>query len=130
MQDLPVDWARKFKWVQKNQKKRLIRRLTLNGHLLPKVFFRKSNVAISKGFGGKVNEMFRCREVLCVDQLSQKGYVVKHDKKAFFSGLVRYYRVRYYFWRNYDRLKKTYQEQESALTSREFWLEQFETHNK
>ena len=130
MQPLLPDWRQKFHWVDKPQKKRLSRRLTLNGHLLPLFVFRKHNVSIPKGYGGRINESFRCKKVLCVDLLSQKGYAVEHDKQAFFSGLLRYYRLRYRFWRDYNKLKLDYQSQLKNLTSREFWKNQFETHNK
>ena len=130
MQVLPPDWKQKFHWVEKSQKKRLTRRLTLNGHLLPLFAFRKHNVSISKGYGGRINESFRCKKVLCVDLPSQKGYVVEHDKQKFFTGLMRYYRMRYRFWRDYNKLKVAYRSQLKDLTSREFWSKQFETHNK
>lgn len=125
-----IDWGLEFRWSKKSPKKRLSRRLTLNGHLLPKLFFRKHNVAIPKGFGGRINESFRCKKMLCVDLLSQSGYVVEHDKRAFFSGLIRYYKLRYLLWRDYDQLKAAYRFREQELTSREFWLKQFDTHNK
>lgn len=125
MQDLPTDWRRNFRWSDKSRKKRLNRRLTLNGHLLPLFTFRKYNVAIAKGFGGRINDSFRCKKVLCVDVLSQKGYVVEHDKKAFFTQLLRYYRLRYRFWRDYDKLRAAYNARESDLTSRDFWQAQF-----
>ena len=130
IQNLAVGWEQDFRWVEKSPKKRLDRRLTLNGHLNPKVFFRKYNVAIRKGFGGRINESFRSKKMLCVDVLTQKGYVVEHDKQAFFAGLKRYYQLRYRLWRDYDKLKAAYQAREQELTSREFWLKQFETHNK
>ena len=130
LQDVSTDWNLEFRQVKKSPKKQLSRRLTLNGHLLPKMFFKKYNVALPKGFGGRINESFRCNKILCVDSLSQKGYVVEHDKRAFFSALRRYYKIRYRWWRNYDRLKVAYQARERELTSRDFWLKQFETHNK
>ena len=130
LQDVSTDWNLEFRQVKKSPKKQLSRRLTLNGHLLPKMFFKKYNVALPKGFGGRINESFRCNKILCVDSLSQKGYVVEHDKRAFFSTLRRYYKIRYRWWRNYDRLKVAYQAREQELTSRDFWLKQFETHNK
>ena len=130
LQDVSTDWNLEFRQVKKSPKKQLSRRLTLNGHLLPKMFFKKYNVALPKGFGGRINESFRCNKIFCVDSLSQKGYVVEHDKRAFFSTLRRYYKIRYRWWRNYDRLKVAYQARERELTSRDFWLKQFETHNK
>ena len=130
LQDVSTDWNLEFRQVKKSPKKQLSRRLTLNGHLLPKMFFKKYNVALPKGFGGRINESFRCNKIFCVDSLSQKGYVVEHDKRAFFSTLRRYYKIRYRWWRNYDRLKVAYQAREQELTSRDFWLKQFETHNK
>ena len=125
MQDLPTDWRQNFRWSDKSRKKRLNRRLTLNGHLLPLFTFRKYNVALAKGFGGRINDSFRCKKVLCVDVLSQKGYVVEHNKKAFFTQLLRYYRLRYRFWRDYDKLRAAYKARESDLTSRDFWQAQF-----
>lgn len=130
MQNLAEDCWKDFKWVEKSPKKRFTRRLTLNGHLLPDFTFRKYNVAIRKGFGGRINESFRCRKMLCLDTLSQKGYIVQHDKQAFFSGLWRYYRLRYQLWRDYSKLRVEYQSKEADLTSREFWLKQFQMHNK
>ena len=87
-------------------------------------------MALKKQFGGSVSDSFLIRKVLYVESRSQKGYVVEYNRKLFFKILLRYYCVCYRFWRDYYKLKKDYQSNLNGLISREFWLKQFETHNK
>ena len=130
MQDLSSDWENTFRLIESVRKRGLVSRGTLNGHLLPLSIFKNHNVALKKQFGGSVSDSFLIRKVLYVESRSQKGYVVEYNRKLFFKILLRYYCVCYRFWRDYYKLKKDYQSNLNGLISREFWLKQFETHNK
>ena len=124
------DWFNQYQYVESHKKVSLRKKILLNGHLIPKFLFRKKNVAVKKGYGGCINETYRRREVLYIHELTQQGFVVQHDKVAFFRSVRRYLGLQYQLWRNYERLSQEYRESFSELTSREFWLKQFETHNK
>lgn len=129
---MPVstDWFNQYSYAESNKKVPLRRKMSLNGHLIPQFLFHKKNVAVKKGYGGCVNETYRRKEVLYIHQLTQQGFVVQHDKVAFFQGMKRYLRLQYQLWRNYKRLSKEYCNSFNELTSREFWMKQFEIHNK
>ena len=124
------DWFNEYKFVESFKKVSLRKKISLNGHLLPKMFFRKKSVAVRKGYGGCINETYRRKEVLYIHPLTQQGFVVQHDKSAFFQGLMRYFKIQYQLWRDYNRLSKEYLDSFEELTSREFWQKQFDTHNK
>ena len=56
---------------------------------------------------------------------TQKGFILEHDKKKFFSYLIRYTKAAFNLYKNYDSLKKEYQSSYDELTSTEFWKKQF-----
>ena len=130
MQNLPEKWGENYPLVESPKKKSLLARLTLSGHLLPDFMLCKKEIAALKGYGGRLNETFLRKRVLYVDLVENKGYIVKHDKKAFFKAMLRYYYLQWRFLLNYGRLKKLYQGSQSELRSREFWQKQFDKYNK
>lgn len=104
---------------------RCVRLLTLNGHLLPKMFFKKGRVWQHKGFGGNLREVYRYNDVLYIHWTSNKGFILKHDKKKFFNHLIRYTKAIYNLYKNYNRLENEYRSSYDELTSTEFWKKQF-----
>lgn len=105
---------------------RLFRWATLNGHLLPTIFFKKGYVWQDKGHS-HLREIYRFKRVLYIHRPSNKGFVLKHNKKKFFSLLFSYLCAVYKLAKNYKRLKKEYAESYDELTSPEFWKKQFKT---
>ncbi|QLB16058.1 glycosyl transferase [Mannheimia granulomatis] len=104
---------------------RIIRWLTLNGHLIPTLFFKDGIVLQPKGYGGRLREIFRYEKVLYLHSQTQTGFILSHSKKKFFNYSIRYLKAIISLMRNYKFLKKEYEESYSELTSTEFWKKQF-----
>lgn len=104
---------------------RLIRWSTLNGHLLPKVLFKKGYVWQNKGFGGNLREIYRYSKVLYIHWPSRKGFMLEHSKPKFFSYLFRYTKALFKLYVRYGALSKDSQNSYDELTSKEFWKKQF-----
>lgn len=128
--DIPYDISNNVVWGNPNETKlnKLVRLITLNGHLLPKIFFKKDTVWQNKGFGGNLREVFRHKKVLYIHWPTQKGFILEHDKKKFFSYTWRYFKAMYKLFKNYDQLQKEYQSSYTELTSENFWKAQFKSH--
>lgn len=109
---------------------RLIRWSTLNGHLLPKVLFKKGYVWQNKGFGGNLREIYRYSKVLYIHWPSRKGFMLEHSKPKFFSYLFRYTKALFKLYVRYGALSKDSQNSYDELTSKEFWKKQFKQVNK
>ncbi|UKH25710.1 glycosyltransferase [Actinobacillus pleuropneumoniae] len=103
---------------------RLCRWITLNGHLLPEIFFRKGIVWQNKA-QGNLREVYRYKRVLYIHWATNSGFVLEHNKSKFFKLLFRYSKAIFKLAKNYDRLKKEYQSSYDELTSTEFWKKQF-----
>lgn len=125
--DIPYEISSNVIWGKPEERlfARLFRWATLNGHILPKVFFKKGMVWQPKGFGGNLREVYRYNKVLYIHWPTQKGFILEHNKKKFFSYLIRYTKAAFNLYKNYDSLKKEYQSSYDELTSAEFWKKQF-----
>lgn len=125
--DIPYEVSSNVIWGKPEEGRlaRLFRWATLNGHILPKAFFKKGMVWQPKGFGGNLREVYRYNKVLYIHWPTQKGFILEHDKKKFFSYLIRYTKAAFNLYKNYDSLKKEYQSSYDELTSAEFWKKQF-----
>lgn len=105
-------FARFFRWA------------TLNGNLLPTMFFKKGIVWQNKA-QGHLREVYRHKKVLYIHWPTNTGFVLEHNKTKFFSLLFRYMKAVGKLVVNYGRLKKEYQSSYDELTSTEFWKKQF-----
>ena len=125
--DIPYEISSNVIWGKPEERlfARLFRWATLNGHILPKVFFKKGMVWQPKGFGGNLREVYRYNKVLYIHWPTQKGFILEHNKKKFFSYLIRYTKAAFNLYKNYNSLKKEYQSSYDELTSAEFWKKQF-----
>ena len=125
--DIPYEISSNVIWGNPHEGKitKLFRWATLNGHLLPKVFFKKGMVWQNKGYGANLREVYRYNQVLYIHWPTRKGFILEHDKKKFFDYLFRYIKAAYKLYKNYDVLKKEYQSTYGELTSSEFWKKQF-----
>ena len=125
--DITVDEISFAKTGNPNENRilRLIRWSTLNGHLLPKVLFKKGYVWQNKGFGGNLREIYRYPKVLYIHWPSRKGFMLEHSKAKFFSYLFRYTKALFKLYARYGALSKDSQSSYDELTSKEFWKKQF-----
>ncbi|MBF0752097.1 MULTISPECIES: glycosyltransferase [unclassified Pasteurella] len=125
--DVPYDISTQavFGNPHESRLKRLFRWATLNGNLLPSMFFKKGIVSQPKGFGGSLREVYRYKKVLYIHFPTNKGFILEHDKGKFFNYAFRYLKAIYKLVKNYNHLKKEYQNSYDELTSPEFWKKQF-----
>ena len=105
--------------------KRIMSLITLNGHLIPKLFFKNNMVAQHKGYGGVLKEIYLHKKVLYVHQPTNKGFILEHSKSKFFGYLFRYVKALTVLLIKYKELSKDYQNTYDELTSAEFWKKQF-----
>lgn len=129
--DIPYEISSNVIWGDPNENvfKKLLRFVSLNGHLLPEFLFKKGMIWQNKGFGGHLREVFRYKKVLYIHWGTQKGFILEHNKRKFFSYLIRYFKAVYVLYKNYDKLKKDYQASYAELTGSEFWKKQFKQDN-
>ncbi len=99
----------------------LLRKLTLNGFLLPSCLLKKQVLLHEKGFDGNARAIFRYRKVYYEYEPLQCGFIAVHDKKRFFKEYLLFLRRLYHFWSNFDRIREDYREALPELTSRHFW---------
>ena len=111
--------------VHEKKIKTFFRWITLNGHLIPTIFFKSGMVQQKKGFGGTLRKVFRYKEVLYLHKLSGKGFILKHSKVKFFKILFRYFSAILKLSLKYRKLHKEYLATYDEFTSREFWEKQF-----
>ena len=125
-EDIPLDVFAMAQIGNPNEGKlaRLLRWSTLNGHLLPKLFFKRGYVWQDKGHS-HLREIYRFNKVLYIHRPSNKGFVLEHNKKKFFMLLISYLQAIYQLSQNYNKLKDEYQSTYDELTSAEFWKKQF-----
>lgn len=125
--DITVDEISFARTGNPNESKilRLIRWSTLNGHLLPKVLFKKGYVWQNKGFGGNLREIYRYSKVLYIHRPTRKGFMLEHSKVKFFLYLFRYTKALFKLYVRYGVLSKDSKSSYDELTSKEFWKKQF-----
>lgn len=65
--------------------RKFIRRLTLNGHLLPDFALKKNVFRLNRFEENMPKHTFRKKEIVYYDPSTRQGYTVVHSKKRFFS---------------------------------------------
>lgn len=103
---------------------RLLKLLTLNGHLWPKKFFPIKTKLLYKT-NSPVTGVFLSKSAFYHHTPTQTGVLLDHDKKYFFKNLLKalWLSVKYSFV--HKSLKKQYQNSYKSLTSPEAWKERF-----
>jgi galactofuranosylgalactofuranosylrhamnosyl-N-acetylglucosaminyl-diphospho-decaprenol beta-1,5/1,6-galactofuranosyltransferase len=106
--------------------RQLLRWALLNGFLLPTCLLRKGLVLQGKSFRAPLREVFGGQGIYYEYVPSGMAYVAYHDKKEFFSLLLRYVFVMAALLFSYRKLSSIYRETWPAMTSENFWREVFE----
>jgi hypothetical protein len=109
----------KWPWLM-----RILKITTLNGHLLPKFFFKKRGIILDKR-EHRIGAYFRRKKVLLYNFKEKKGVLLFHNKKRFFILLTESIILSGKLAFNLRDLKKRYREAYSYLTSKEYWEKQF-----
>ena len=103
----------------------LVRRISLNGHLLPQFMFRKKLERLNKFQIPLINRMFLRDSVLICNEINKTEVVLKRDPAYFFSNLFAmiFTSVKFYF--RYGKLKKEYRDFLATLKDDSFWKKAF-----
>lgn len=98
--------------------------LTINGYLLPAIFFKKEISPAVEDYGSfKLVNIFRNKNVIYYDENTRKGYIHHHDKKAFFSIFLETIALSIKSIILFRSLKKRYRETFPEMISEEYWRE-------
>ena len=101
------------------------RHLTLNGHLIPQVFFHRRPARFDKGFVLPLRGTFRRRRVFVHEEFSGTGMVLEHSKRRFFANLWRFSCNTGALVLRFGRLSRQYREAYPELTGDAYWRTQF-----
>ena len=106
--------------ADKNVILKFFRLLTLNGLLLPKVFYKEFGIALN-GFAGRPFNFYKTKRVFVYDKFSQKGYFVDANKKEAFKLVFKFIGICGKYILHYKKINKNYQENFYKLQNIEFW---------
>lgn len=101
--------------------RKLLRKLTLQGFLLPGFMIKKSTILIPKNFAGCPANSFRHDRVFYYMQDFTHGYYAQYDKKRFFTEWRLSWETRFKMARQLKHAIAEYQNNWHSLASEEFW---------
>lgn len=102
-------------------KRRLLRKLTFNGSLLPKFLRKQTLLLLPKNFSGDIRATFRYENILYYYAPTQEGYVTHRNIKRLMQETRGFFKVEKRFRKNYAKIKKDYQMHIDEMTSEAFW---------
>ena len=111
----------KFKYFTK-----IIRRLTLNGHLCPSIFFNNDLQRLNKYQIPFINRVFFRNKILVCNEFDKTGFVLKKSSGYFFKNLIYFSKTAIYFLIKYNVLVNKYKNFNSSLVNENFWNNIFE----
>ena len=100
---------------------RVLQKLSLNGMLIPNIFFSKKILLQPKNFSGDKNAIFGYKKVLYEYDALGTGYLATADSMKFFAQLWIFFKRLLKFYANYNRLRRDYESAMIELTARKFW---------
>ncbi|UUX95062.1 glycosyltransferase [Aquabacterium sp. J223] len=107
--------------------RRLGRKLTLQGFLLPRALLRDRVLRLGKGYHVDEASVFRFRRVLYEHADSGTGYLLPHDKRLFFGELRRFLRALATLLRRLPALRRAHAAGFDAMTTQAFWRDLYAT---
>ena len=100
---------------------KFIRRVSLNGHLLPGCMVRKGINRLNKYQVPFINRVFLRNEVLVCNEINKTEYVLKRNSCYFFRNILWLFRTSIIFLKNYKKLKNKYKNFLFYLKEDSFW---------
>lgn len=108
--------------------RKIIRRITLNGFLIPSLFF-KDIIVQRKGFSVNLSQTYLYHRILHYDPVRKKGYVSVHNKKIillyYFKFLINIIRIIV----NQKEICYRYHEKIPLICKEDFWRQRFCNNN-
>lgn len=102
---------------------KFLRKLSFNGHLLPKWMIRNRILYQEKGFYASPKNVFRTRSVYYGNEPLNLGYLASIDQRRFFRTLSAFARLAASFCWNFQSVKLEAGRSIANLTQRTFWTE-------
>lgn len=102
-------------------RRRLVRKLSLNGLLLPEKLRKNSILLQHKNFSGDPRETFRYRDVLYYYEPTQEGYIARRDTARLLNETKFFHRVKKEFKARYKTLQSEYQARYQDMSTEAFW---------
>ncbi|CEF40410.1 putative glycosyltransferase, cell wall biogenesis [Acetobacter senegalensis] len=106
---------------QERIRRRVVRKLSLNGLLLPEKLRKNSILLQRKNFAGDPRETFRYKNVLYYYEPTQEGYVVHRDTARLLKETKFFHRVKKEFKARYAALQSDYQARYLDMSTEAFW---------
>lgn len=100
---------------------RVLRKISLNGFLLPNFMIKDREVTIKKTFSGDLNAAFMNKRLHYVIPEENLGYRTEYDKKRFFAVHKQLRQTLSRLKKNYQPLQERYLNALPAMTSEAFW---------
>lgn len=97
-----------------------IRHITLNGFLIPKVFYKNFSFS-NMGFAARYINFYCTKTVFNFDPFTRKGYFTQVNKFRAIKLLLKFFKQALYFSMNFNRIKGDYQQNFWKLQTEEFW---------
>jgi galactofuranosylgalactofuranosylrhamnosyl-N-acetylglucosaminyl-diphospho-decaprenol beta-1,5/1,6-galactofuranosyltransferase len=102
-----------------------LRRLSYNGHLLPKSVFYKRAVVFPLDVRAIEHDTFLRPYSVTLDPATRRGYVCKIDRKSYFENRKQFLVLAARLEREYEALRKRYGGASSTMTSKDAWRKRF-----
>lgn len=109
---------------------KFIRRISLNGHLLPSSMVHKEFVRLNKYQVPFIQRMFLRDKVLICNEINKTEMELKRNSKYFLYNLFYMLLISAKFYTRFGHLKKVYRNFMMALKTNEFWNKQFSSTSK
>ncbi len=112
---------------RENRVHRLVRLISLNGHLWPSLLFHNDKNVIDKGYriapieGYRPINVFRSKKVLYYNLTSQEGFVARFSRGEFFKVFINTIKISLQLFFKFPKLRKLYRETLPELTNKAFW---------
>ena len=103
-----------------------LRKVSLNGHLLPRCFIRHTpNDMVYKWMMPNKNRVYMRDKVIMIDELTQKKTSLYHNKKIYTNNMFNFFILICKFFIKYKKLKNSYIYNSKRQKSKLFWEKQF-----
>lgn len=127
--DLPFVYSKYEKSVAETENTihRWLRWITLNGHMLPSIFFHKNSNLIDEGYkvipihGYRPLNVFRAQKALYYHINNQEGFVVNFSRVEFWKIILKTIILSVKIFLKFSQVKRLYRETLPDMTNRAFW---------
>lgn len=112
-------------YLEQNKLRKLVRILSLNGHLVPRFLLKDEILNISALIMPHRERIFLRKKFNIYNPLTNQRWILERDSGYYFANKVKFYLAAFKFMLRYKSLRKKYAKFYSTLSSNEFWKMEF-----